>query len=116
MPHEDGPAYYPITATVSLGSSTVLDVYPRSELGWEHSGDKHWRILQEPGSLLITSGECYTTTLHGIAEVEADEDLREESIANWDLLSDQLRFQDGRNVRGKRISLTYRDVRKSVKV
>lgn len=27
MPHEDGPAYYPAVATISLGSHTLLDVY-----------------------------------------------------------------------------------------
>lgn len=27
MPHEDGAAYYPAVATVSLGSYTLLDVY-----------------------------------------------------------------------------------------
>lgn len=27
MPHEDGPAYFPAVATISLGSHTLLDVY-----------------------------------------------------------------------------------------
>ena len=27
MPHEDGPAYFPITATVSLASHTILNIY-----------------------------------------------------------------------------------------
>lgn len=116
MPHEDGPAYHPTTATVSLGSSTVLDVYSKSGSAIQASGQKHWRILQEPGSLLITTGECYANTLHGIADLEMDDDLGEETIANWALLGDQEQFRDGKNVRGTRFSLTYRDVRKVVKV
>lgn len=27
MPHEDGPAYFPAVATISLGSHTLLDIY-----------------------------------------------------------------------------------------
>ncbi len=116
MPHEDGPAYYPVTATVSLGSSTVLDIYSKHGPCDHNSEQDHWQILQEPGSLLVTTGECYTNTLHGIAEVEVDEDLRKENIANWDLLGGKEQVREGRNMRGVRISLTYRDVAKTVKM
>ena len=112
MPHEDGPAYHPVTATVSLGSPTVLDIYAKSVSGSTDNARKHWRILQEPGSLLVTMGECYTNTLHGIADVEVDQDLGNGTIANWDLLEDKNQFREGRNVRETRVSLTYRDVRK----
>lgn len=44
MPHEDGPAYYPMVATVSLGASIVLDVFEKSE---ESLGEVRFRILQE---------------------------------------------------------------------
>lgn len=27
MPHEDGPAFYPVISTISLGSHTILDFY-----------------------------------------------------------------------------------------
>lgn len=116
MPHEDGPAYHPVTATVSLGSSTVLDIYSKFDPESKDSERKHWRILQEPGSLLVTMGDCYTDTLHGIAESDADVDLREGSIANWVLLQNKDHFRESSYVRGTRLSLTYRDVRKVIRV
>ena len=67
-------------------------------------------------SLLVTMGDMYTLYLHGIAEVMVDEDLGPETIANWGLLGDKERFKSGRSERGTRISLTYRDVLKVVKV
>jgi alkylated DNA repair protein alkB family protein 6 len=72
------------------------------------------RILQEPRSLLITTGSAYTDLLHGIAAVEVDEDLNEETVANWNLLADvpAIEQNGGRNERGTRVSLTYRDVLK----
>jgi alkylated DNA repair protein alkB homolog 6 len=116
MPHEDGPAYHPVTATVGLGSSTVLDIYSKTGPESKDCERKHWRILQEPGSLLVTMGDCYTDTLHGIAEVDADVNLRGGTIANWVLLQNKDHFRDGRNVRETRVSLTYRDVRKVIRV
>jgi alkylated DNA repair protein alkB homolog 6 len=116
MPHEDGPAYHPVTATVSLGSSMVLDIYSKLEGGAKSDDRRQWRILQEPGSLLVTTGACYTDTLHGIGEIQVDEDLRKGTVANWDLLADKDQIQEGRNIRGARVSLTYRDVRKVVKL
>lgn len=44
MPHEDGPAYYPMVATVSLGAPIVLDVFEKGEEG---EGKARFRILQE---------------------------------------------------------------------
>lgn len=94
----------------------MLDIYSKSMPESKDSGRKHWRILQEPGSLLITVGECYTDTLHGIAEVEVDENLREGTIANWNLLGDKEHFREGSKIRGTRLSLTCRDVRKVVRM
>lgn len=45
MSHEDGPAYYPMVATVSLGAPIVLDVFEKSEEG---PGEVRFRIVQEP--------------------------------------------------------------------
>ena len=106
--HEDGDAYYPVVATVSLGSHIVLDV--KTKAGGEHAAE--WRILQEPRSLLITTDSLYTDFLHGISEVEHDKDLGRKSIVNWDLLGNQAAFANGRASREKRISLTFRDVKK----
>lgn len=114
MPHEDGKAYASVVATVSLGGTVCLSLTPK--WGLEDGGTEKWkvptRILQEPRSLLITTGEAYESLLHGVDAVEVDEDLNAETVANWGLLSDRAVFEEagGRNVRGTRISLTYRDV------
>ena len=121
-PHEDGDAYFPVVCTVSLGAHTVLDVRrkgkgepPRSHQAAAAAGGG-WRILQEPRSLLITTGEMYTDCLHGIAGVEVDERLNAEEIVNWGLLGDKGEYAEGWKRRGTRISLTYRDVVRVKKV
>lgn len=72
------------------------------------------RILQEPRSLLITTGSAYKGLLHGISPVEVDENLNADTIANWSLLGEPLVFEEAgsRNERATRVSLTYRDVLK----
>lgn len=115
MPHEDGDAYYPVVATVSLGGSLVLDVTEkRGDAANSEEPPKRWRILQEPRSLLLTTGDAYTDTLHGIAEVAEDVDLSAQTVANWSLLGDRqtIEANGGCNTRTDRISLTYRDVKK----
>jgi len=116
MPHEDGAAYFPAVATVSLGGSTVLDVIEKVDEGDKSDAKepRRWRILQEPNSLLVTTGSAYVNTLHGIADVTEDHDLNAKTVANWTLLGDSPKFenQQGKNERTPRISLTYRDVKK----
>ncbi|KAL8803526.1 MAG: hypothetical protein Q9182_003127 [Xanthomendoza sp. 2 TL-2023] len=117
-PHEDGAAYYPVVATVSLGAPIVLDVYHKPSAGKSLDPQPAYRILQEPGSLLISMGEMYTKHLHGIAEVEVDENLHEGKggVINWDMLGPEWkeRFdkEGGRSRRETRVSLTFRDVLK----
>lgn len=110
--HEDGDAYYPVVATVSLSSHIVLDIKPKkNDMTGEKPGDgQSWRVLQEPRSLLITTGQLYTECLHGISEVEIDDNLDGKSIANWDLLGDKAPFVGGQAAREPRLSLTFRDV------
>ncbi|KAL9066114.1 MAG: hypothetical protein Q9161_007772 [Pseudevernia consocians] len=110
--HEDGDAYHPVVATVSLGSQIILDIKPKkNSTTCEKLGDEHgWRVLQEPRSLLITTGELYTDCLHGISEVKTDEDLDEKTIVNWGLLGDRKPFAGGQAAREPRVSLTFRDV------
>ena len=106
MPHEDGPAYAPVVATVSLGSAVVLDVCEKGQ------GGKRWRVLQEGRSLLVTRGEAYRELLHGIESVEGDEGV-EEGLSNWELVGERERWErkQGRWVEsGTRVSLTFRDV------
>jgi alkylated DNA repair protein alkB homolog 6 len=113
MPHEDGPGYYPCVATVSLGGYSVLEIYEKGQLD---RGKYKWRIVQEPGSLLVTVGEMYKDYLHGIQEVKEDDGLTEETIYNWSALSEEWRTKVARNggkaKRETRTSLTFRDVPK----
>lgn len=134
MPHEDGGAYAPVVATVSLGGTLCLDIVhkatvvedPNTGDNSTESGDNDvglednikytipTRILQEPCSLLITTGIAYQDYMHGIASIEVDENLSSETVANWGLLAEPNVFEDlgGKNLRGTRTSLTYRDVLK----
>ncbi|RMJ21188.1 hypothetical protein PHISP_07939 [Aspergillus sp. HF37] len=118
MPHEDGAAYYPLVATVSLGAPIVLDLYEKrggegsEDEGVEQKRTPQFRILQERRSLLIMRRKIYTDFLHGIAETCEDAGLGRESVCNWDLLREKSRFEDGVYQRETRISLTYRDVLK----
>ena len=129
MPHEDGAAYHPVVATVSLGAPIILDVYEKQRSedrdgagGEEGPGEDGtrmtpWlRILQERRSLLITTDKLYADYLHGIAERDRDENLGPETICNWDLLGEKERFTIGSYERGTRVSLTYRDVLKVSKL
>jgi alkylated DNA repair protein alkB homolog 6 len=115
MPHEDGPAYSCITATVSLGSHTVLSIYKKNADG-EREAEPSWRILQEPRSLLVTMGDMYSCTLHGIAELHTDENLNSQGIVNFHLLGNPQAYQTGTAERSTRTSLTLRDVTKVAKL
>jgi alkylated DNA repair protein alkB family protein 6 len=119
MPHEDGDAYFPVVATVSLGGSLVLDVTEKRKIDDGSASEgraepKRWRVLQEPRSLLLTIDSGYSDTLHGIAETTEDSNLGPETVANWSLLGDRetIEANGGRNARSDRVSLTYRDVKK----
>lgn len=124
MPHEDGAAYYPIVATVSLGAPIVLDLMEKQcsherqgeqETRNEEEGSKY-RILQERRSLLVTTGSLYTDYLHGIEERTKDDNLGGDTVCNWQLLGDQGAYREGWYHRRTRVSLTYRDVLKVSKL
>ncbi|XP_021650318.1 uncharacterized protein LOC110642539 isoform X3 [Hevea brasiliensis] len=95
MPHQDGPAYFPVVAILSLGSPTVMDFIPHSRLRTctdsgdndvksEGSGeepleietdkkmDNHhpFSVLLMPRSLLIFKDNAYSDYLHGIKDSE----------------------------------------------
>ena len=112
LPHEDGAAYHPIVATVSLGAPIVFDVYSKQQ------EEPKWRVLQERRSLLVTTGEVYGKCMHGVEAVEEDENLRdgEGGVCNWSLLGDREQFEDGWRRRETRVSLTFRDVFKVKKL
>jgi alkylated DNA repair protein alkB family protein 6 len=67
-------------------------------------------------SLLVSTGDIYTSYLHGIQSTTTDEYLGSATIANWGLLGDKDAFAGGSYERRTRTSLTYRDVIKVSKV
>ncbi|KAI5631061.1 2OG-Fe(II) oxygenase superfamily domain-containing protein [Phthorimaea operculella] len=108
MPHEDGPLFHPIIATLSLGSHIVLRLYRKTEEGEERI--ETGALLLEPRSLLILKDELYTDHLHAIEEVKCD--ILDETISNLDLCSDN--YVRGSTIdRETRISLTMRHVPKT---
>ncbi|KAJ4969850.1 hypothetical protein NE237_002949 [Protea cynaroides] len=92
MPHQDGPAYFPVVAIVSLGSPVVMNFTPHTRLrecastittNGEYSnpdeaievGANKWldnqnpfSVLLMPRSLLIFKDNSYSDYLHGIAD------------------------------------------------
>jgi alkylated DNA repair protein alkB family protein 6 len=132
MPHEDGSAYSPVVATISLGGTLILDIKEKptespvlvdaSKVDRTQNArgpapePRQWRILQEPGSLLVTTGSAYSDLLHGISYVKEDIGLGPDTIANWGLLENAETFVCGKNTRTVRTSLTYRDVLKVTKL
>jgi len=137
MPHQDGPSYHPVVATISLGSHTVVHYYRHRPLatsepdvaGRSIDPDPILSVFLEPRSLVITTGELYIDALHGIEAVAADHfamhgddsEMDEEAsgnckIANWEMVTDEACkrcLRDGKSMeRSTRISLTCRDVEK----
>ncbi|KAK9058515.1 hypothetical protein SSX86_023357 [Deinandra increscens subsp. villosa] len=87
MPHQDGPAYFPVVAILSLGSPVVMDFTPHSSLfdsssniedkdpieGADHGNLPNYppfSIALMPGSLLIFKDVAYSGYLHGIKDCE----------------------------------------------
>ncbi|XP_065854437.1 alkylated DNA repair protein ALKBH6 homolog isoform X2 [Euphorbia lathyris] len=97
MPHQDGPAYFPVVSILSLGSPVVMDFIPHSRLRTsmdalrnsvesEGSGaagievnietdewmDNHhpFSVLLNSRSLLIFKDNAYSDYLHGIKDSE----------------------------------------------
>ncbi|KAJ1035084.1 hypothetical protein NDA18_000685 [Ustilago nuda] len=185
MPHEDGLAYFPAVATISLGSHTLLDIYRYVDEDLQKDFDERmeehdkeakgigtaedasaedsdksrivpkeriegnvkivrgararepnpiFSILQEPRSLLITTGQVYKSYLHGIAERKLDTDEHLSKVANEHLLAnaplraavEKAKSKDREQgaakgekngetaglARDTRLSLTFRDVEK----
>ncbi|OIV98956.1 hypothetical protein TanjilG_07391 [Lupinus angustifolius] len=89
MPHQDGPAYFPVVAILSLGSPAVMDFTPHPrlkldpqdvidkdsdggtfEVGKDKWLDDHYpfSVLLMPRSLLIFKDMAYSDYLHGIKD------------------------------------------------
>ncbi|BGP51474.1 hypothetical protein JCM10450v2_007416 [Rhodotorula kratochvilovae] len=86
MPHTDGPAYHPLTSTLSLGSHTILCLRsPPSHLTPDSPAFEVEKvdILLPPRSLVLLSGELYSTWLHGIQPLAGDSLPSLSGCANW---------------------------------
>eukprot|EP00741_Cyanophora_paradoxa_P009670 tig00001576_g9368.t1 len=69
MPHEDGPLYYPMVATLNVAGSLSLDFYPKAA----PAGDPPvLSLYARRRSLYVFTGPAYLEHRHGIAEREAD--------------------------------------------
>ncbi|BEJ10637.1 hypothetical protein CspHIS471_0100590 [Cutaneotrichosporon sp. HIS471] len=85
-PHEDGPAFRPLVATLSLGSPTILDIHhyvsptapsppmiaTEGDAGKAIAAVPLGHVLLMPRSLFILTGSLYGSHLHGIASRERD--------------------------------------------
>ncbi|KAL1405945.1 hypothetical protein Q8F55_007627 [Vanrija albida] len=94
-PHEDGPAFRPLVATLSLGSSSVLDLHhyispsapsppmipADGAVGRAIAAVPLGHVLLLPRSLFVLSGSAYSAHLHGIAPRSADWVVRDEAAA-----------------------------------
>jgi len=140
MPHEDGPAYHPVVATISLGSHSVFHYYQYTTADMEIQESSPHSLVEgrtidpkpilslvlERRSLVISRGPMYTSHLHGIQEISEDCVSADSSasppvitdlgvkVANWQMLTGEearrVMEHGGVLKRGIRYSLTYRDV------
>ncbi|KAF8816891.1 hypothetical protein BYT27DRAFT_7205255 [Phlegmacium glaucopus] len=135
MPHEDGPRYHPVVATISLGSHAVFHYYKykaeseTDDLAVSHGGkiidmSPVLSVLLEPRSLIISSGAMYISHLHGIEGLQEDviefNDLARNisatgvTIGNFNQIEDEellgLIKQGNSLKRSTRYSLTCRDI------
>ncbi|XP_070576461.1 alpha-ketoglutarate-dependent dioxygenase alkB homolog 6-like isoform X2 [Ptychodera flava] len=128
MPHEDGPLFYPVISTISLGSHAILNYYhhPTSQVKSQatesdiQAVDKvcpledrlFASLLLEPCSLLISKDDIYSKYLHGINESTTDT----LTVKVCNLNSCPGRKPGDLLERNTRISLTIRHVPKVLKV
>ncbi len=71
MPHVDGPAYHPLTATLSLGSPALisfLERLPTSSISPDSPPKEIASVLMQPSSLLTFTGAYYVDMLHTVPE------------------------------------------------
>ncbi|KAI9463923.1 hypothetical protein F5148DRAFT_982298 [Russula earlei] len=112
MPHQDGPAYHPVVATLSLGSHTVMHYYSLPG----RTDTPALSLFLEPRSLVITADEQYTARAHGIDAV-AEDHVGDLELANLGMIGKGCHDGVGRVLtdggvlpRQTRYSLTCRDV------
>ncbi|GAW06752.1 alkbh6 protein [Lentinula edodes] len=119
MPHQDGPAYHPVVATISLGTHTAFHYYKyttgnQGQNATEPTCEDVARIIDptpvmsvllEPRSVVITSGSLYTSRLHGIGNQIVDhftagtDDLHPPKFADLDVTVANWRLLGGRDAK-----------------
>ncbi|VDD91242.1 unnamed protein product [Enterobius vermicularis] len=112
--HTDGPAYYPLVATISLGSGLMID-YTRgidpdviTFTATEGFNDRYiGSLFLEARSLVLLSDVMFTSYLHGIANRTVDVITKE--TFNRDTVGKEVGTVIPRT---RRISLTVRNVPK----
>ncbi|KHN78151.1 Alpha-ketoglutarate-dependent dioxygenase alkB -like protein 6 [Toxocara canis] len=108
--HTDGPAFYPLVSTISLGSDLFLDYY--RPVDPESSGiPKEQRyagsMLLERRSLILVTDEAYSFYLHEIDERLCDEIT--DNVFNRQIAQREIGQRIDRQLR---VSLTIRNVPK----
>jgi alkylated DNA repair protein alkB family protein 6 len=106
MAHTDGPAFFPMVSTVSLGSHTFLDFYePIDDNEVKSKTDRYiGSMLLQPRSLILIKDEAYKVCLHGIEERDTD-------IIHGKIFNRPSNLSIGTELkRSTRISLTIRNV------
>ena len=98
MPHTDGPAYYPETATLSLVEPALFRFAPR--LGVEVGGAECLTLLLRALDLVVFAEDLYTKYTHEILEGRRAS-VPPECLNNAEQLTEVCRKE-------KRISLTFR--------
>eukprot|EP01080_Neovahlkampfia_damariscottae_P007724 gene7724-12194_t len=110
MSHKDGPIYDNIVGSISL-ESYVMITFSKDKFSEKQ---EHYSFILEPRSLIIFTDDIYDEYLHGIDENEEFELKEEDNIVNLHLLKKKLKIGD-KIKREKRISLTHRVVKKTIK-
>lgn len=107
MPHTDGPAYLSRTATLSLGSSVMIQFTPRPNYNNNKNvnGNDPIQVLLEPGSLVVFEDAAYLDCCHSIDD-RVESDTVSEHCVNAYQANDITK--GGKVPRGYRISLTFR--------
>lgn len=109
MSHFDGPLFYPVITTISVGSHTVLEFQkPKTEEENMSESQPDFKLLVERRSLLILKDDLYHRYMHSISEHEQD-DLDDPLLKNTTKTGEVIK-------RGTRFSLTIRNVPKTSKM
>ncbi|KAG2388354.1 hypothetical protein C9374_000518 [Naegleria lovaniensis] len=117
--HKDGPVYFPMVFIISLESTVMLN-FKLCERDEDYVDQcpyvKQFSVIAEPRSLLIFTDDIYHYYMHGIDECDSYEITDDMLIANAELLANKELAKVGTKIeRSKRLSLTCRCVRKTMK-